>query len=282
MSGRLIVASSIAEARAAREAGAAYIAGGSWVMRAPVRGETVSGDHVALTRVGELSRIDISGDRLTIGAAVTHDAIAGTLAGMPEFGGLAAAAGKSANPAIRRVATLGGNLCTIGFAAADLVPALLALDAEVTFVATNGLQQMPVERFLAQRHALLPDALVTAVHLRRAPRLSGHARLPMRKAGGDYPIAIVSVSLGSGNGERHVSLAVGSVEPTARRWTCLEAALDALSVLSPEAGAEAARAFLGDFAPRNGIEAPGWYRVEVLPVLVRRALALAMPGEESD
>lgn len=245
-------------------------------MRAPLRGEALSGDHVALLRVEELSRIDVSGDVLTIGAAVTHDGIAAALAGIAEFSALAMAATKSANPAIRRVATLGGNLCTTGFAAADLVPALLALDAEVTFVARNGWQQISVERFLAQRHALLPEALVTAVSLRRAARTSAHARLPLRKAGGDYPVAIVSVSLGARHGERRTRVAVGAVEEVARRWTQLEAAIDALPVVDPEAGARAARALLADFQPRNGPEAPGWYRLEALPALMRRALGLSL------
>ena len=34
----------------------------------------------------------------------------------------------------------------------------------------------------------------------------------------------------------------------------------------------AARAHAGELTPRDGIEAPGWYRVHVLPTLLARAL----------
>ncbi len=72
-------------------------------------------------------------DRVSFGASVTHAALAKAIAGLPGLEGLAAAATGAANPAIRRVATVGGNLCALDFAAADLVPTLLALDARLNW-----------------------------------------------------------------------------------------------------------------------------------------------------
>ena len=42
--------------------------------------------------------------------------------------------------------------------------------------------------------------------------------------------------------------------------------------LDPQSAGESAEAVSTDFVGRDGIEAPGWYRVEVLPALVRRAV----------
>ena len=70
-------------------------------------------------------------------------------------------------------------------------------------------------------------------------------------------------------------MAVGSVEATARRWPELERRLAGLA-LDPDTAAAAAEAELGAFTGRDGVEAPGWYRVQVLPTLVRRAVHAAL------
>jgi aerobic carbon-monoxide dehydrogenase medium subunit len=100
-------------------------------------------------------------------------------------------------------------------------------------------------------------------------RLSAHARLPLRKAG-DYPVAIVSVSLErmEDGRARSARVALGSVEPVAQRWPTLEQALEGRPI-DPDAAADLARERTRDFAGRDGVEAPGWYRTQVLPSLVR-------------
>lgn len=268
---RLILAATVDEAQAALARGARLLAGGTWLMRAPLRGAGLQGDFVAISRIAGLDRISDAAGVVTIGAMASHDAIAQAFAGDAQLSGLAMAAGKAANPAVRRTATLGGNLCATGFAAADLPPALLALDAQVELAGPSGAVTLPVADFLARRDALLTDHLLTALHLTRgATQRSGHARLPMRKAG-DYPAAIVSLAFGP-DGAR---VAVGAVEDTARRWSALEAALGAMPDPSPAAAEAAARAHLDGFDPRDGLDAPGWYRLSVLPALVRRAVAAA-------
>ncbi len=109
--------------------------------------------------------------------------------------------------------------------------------------------------------------------VRRDVVASAHIRLPLRKAG-DYPVAIVSVARAADGGTR---IAVGSVEPVARRWTALEAAL-AGQAFTPEV-AQALAEKTNDFIGRDGVEAEGWYRREVLPALVRRAFAALQKGD---
>lgn len=262
----------VAEAVAARGAGAAVLAGGTWMMRDPRRGVDLPERIVALSRIAELQEVGVLEDRVSIGASVTHAALAKAIAGLPGLEGLAAAATGAANPAIRRVATLGGNLCALDFAAADLVPALLALDADVELALPDGPRMLALSDFLNERAALLKTALLTRVIIRRDVVASAHARLPLRKAG-DYPVAIVSIARATDGGTR---IAVGSVEPVARRWTALEAALAGQAFTPEEAQALAEKT--NDFIGRDGIEAEGWYRREVLPALVRRAFAVLQKG----
>jgi carbon-monoxide dehydrogenase medium subunit len=252
---------------------AAPFAGGTWIMRAPIRHEPLKSRYVAIGKIPELHAIKVDADVVEVGAAVTHAALAASLADLPEFDVLTTAAGRSANPAIRTMATVGGNLATAAFAAADCVPALLCLDAEVEIASRAGRERTSLEQFLTMRSTLAPGRLLQRIIVPRRGRKTVHVRLPLRQAG-DYPTAIVSlaVSLDDAGHVQTACVAVGSVEPVARRWHRLEAAL-AGRPLNAARAAEAAAALADEFTGRDGADVPGWYRVRVLSGLVRRAVA---------
>ncbi len=276
---KLFMAGTVADAVAAlaeRGADSAPFAGGTWIMRAPIRGEAQASSYVGIGRIPELHRVDITEQDIRIGACVTHARLVAALAAVDLCNGLKAAAGGAANPAIRQMATVGGNLSAWAFPASDLPPALLCLDASVELRTTYGQERLSIDRFLEVRRRLEPGALVTGVMIPRSPLRTGHARLPLRKAG-DYPVAIVSVAavLGSDGRVEDIRVAVGSVEPTARRWPQLEAQLRGRP-LDPVTARDLAETCVGDFTGRESVEAPGWYRVQVLPALVRRAIEAAV------
>lgn len=248
----------------------AVLAGGTWIMRAPLRHEPLAHAYVAIARIPELHLIEIGETFVKIGGGVTHAQLARHLQAVPELRGLVTAASDSANPAVRQAATVGGNLCTVGFSAADLVPALLCLDGEVELETLQGRQRMGLAAFLKVRDNLQPAYLLLHVLIRRRFAISAHARLPLRKAG-DYPVAIASVSV-----ERRpdgaigaAAIGIGSVEVAPRRWARLEEAIMGLS-LDPILIHERALTLAGELTGREGPEVPGWYRVQVLPTLVRR------------
>jgi carbon-monoxide dehydrogenase medium subunit len=272
---RLHIARSLSEAVAAlaeRGPSGAPLAGATWIMRAPLREERRELSYVAISKIEELQRIDIADSQMSVGACVTHAELAHALAPLPECRALAQAAARSANPSIRGIATVGGNLCACGFAAADLVPALICLEAEVELVRPHGSERLALERFLNVRAKLEPGSVVRRVIIPRNAGRSAHARLPLRKAG-DYPVAIVSMTatLGPRGVVNKARVAVGSVESVARRWRRLETDLIGRP-LDPNSAAEKAELYCEDFQGRDGVEAPGWYRVKVLPTLVRRAV----------
>jgi aerobic carbon-monoxide dehydrogenase medium subunit len=273
--GRLYVARTLNDAVAAlaeRGADAAPLAGATWIMRAPLRRERQKPLYVAISKIDSLRAMTVNEREVGIGACVTHAELAGQLVALPDCSALATAAVSAANPAIREMATIGGNLCAENFAAADLVPALLCLDAEVEIEARGGRERVAVSRFLDLRASRTPDQIVRRIIVPRAQRRSAHVRLPLRKAG-DYPVAIVSVAvtLNARGSIDAVAVAVGSVESVARRWRELEADLVG-HPLDPARAAEKAESHCAVLHPRNGVEAPAWYRLKVLPSLVRRAV----------
>ncbi len=247
------------------------VAGATWVMRAPIRRERSDRCFVSLARIAELREIAIDENRLSLGCLVTHEGLAKALGGIGDLQGLAQAAANSANPAIRRAATIGGNICTVDFAAADLLPALLALDAAVETQDRTGTSISPLEDFVATRGKGPSSALVTRVIVPRSDRRSVHTRLTLRKAG-DYPVANFSASIGLDRNGRieKARIAVGAVEKSARRWTAFESAIVGKDP-DPAEMKSLSRSCAAEFSGRDGTDAPGWYRLRVLPSLVGRA-----------
>jgi carbon-monoxide dehydrogenase medium subunit len=258
---------------AAADGDAVAVAGATWVMRAPLRHERQSSRFVALDRIADFGRVETTDAALSIGPLATHDTLAHSLPQTGDLRVLREAAGRSANPGIRRVATIGGNIATAAFAASDFAPALLSLDARVEVADRIGPYELAVEDFLASRSAFSRPWLITRIVVPTTVRLSAHERLPMRQAG-DYPCAIASVSIAIDPAGLigDIRVGVGAVEPVARRWHGLEKALAGYPPM-PEIAEQAARDLIGDFTGRDAVDAPGWYRTSVLPVLLRRAFA---------
>lgn len=251
---------------------AVAVAGATWVMRAPIRHERQADCFVSLARIDGFGRLDVADDAISIGPLATHDRLARSLPVSSDLRALRQAAGNSANPGIRRVATIAGNLCATSFAAADLAPALLCLDATVEISEAGGPTAVAIQDFLARRMTLDRPWLVSGIAVPRHRGFSAHERLTMRRAG-DYPCAILSMALvlDDAGRIRNPRIAVGAVETVARRWHALERAIEGEPPASARAEV-AARDLASDFTGRDAVDAPGWYRLSVLPVLVRRAV----------
>ncbi|MDX6684014.1 MAG: aerobic carbon-monoxide dehydrogenase medium subunit [Baekduia sp.] len=250
----------------------ALLAGGTWIMRGPARRNALAPIYLALDGIDELGGIDAGDETVSVGAMVTHREL-GAFAGAPALQGLVEAAARSAFPAVRSVATVAGNIAAQGFAEADLVPALLAADARVELVSPAGATSEGLEEYLRTRGDRPAGELIARVTV-PAPvgRRSGFERLTIR-GGGEYAVASVAVSLTLEAGVvTDARVAVGSVEPVARLCPAAAAALvgGPLDAAAAErAGREAAEECTG----RDGLDAPGWYRLTVLPALLRGAVA---------
>lgn len=257
----------VAELARLGDAGAP-LAGCTWIMRAPSRGERLRSTYVSLQDVG-LDTIE-PGDPTRLGARATHAQLAGLDAGSGPLGALAEAARRSANRAIRNSATLAGNVCAHPFAASDLVPALLAADASVEVLSPAGGSTVALADYLASRGSRPAGELVTAlVAPAPAGRRSWYERLTVRGSS-EYPIVgvAVSVDLAADGTVQAARVAVGAVEDVPRRVAEAEAALVGQAPTA-EAGTAAGEAAAAVLAGRDAADAPGWYRLAVLPALCR-------------
>lgn len=259
----------------------APLAGATWVMRAHLRSERLKAHYVALDRIQELRRIEW-GDPVVLGALATHTEVGALTDGSGPLGALAEAARRSAFPAVRNVATIGGNVCAQGFPEADLVPALLASEAELDLVSVEGARVVELSAYLAAGAARPHGELLCRVRVPApAGRRSWYERLTVR-AGGEYAVAsaAVSVDLDAAGTTVAARVAFGSVAETPRRSSAAEAVLVGRR-LDEATGAEAGRAAAGELEARDGLGAPAQYRLAVLPSLVRRAVARVAEPEAS-
>ena len=252
---------------------AKILVGGTWVMRAPIRDEYEDKIFVSLKNISSLYKCEIKNNHISLGALMTHQHIAEKLSNIDELQCLKQAVLASANPAIRGMATIGGNICTSDFLASDLVPALIASDAKILFQSCESKNQMPIEQYLKTRTKRQKDEILTSIQIPRGDFRSAHVRLLMRKAG-EYPIANLSIrySIDETGSVQEARIVVGAVESTVRRWIKLENALNNKK-LSNLNMLEIAKGNLDEFIGRDGPDAPGWYRTRVLPRLLFDAFA---------
>jgi carbon-monoxide dehydrogenase medium subunit len=250
-----------------------FVAGGTWVLRSAHRGEELAPQYVSLARVGELAGIAVQDDCVSIGALTTHAQLA---ASAHLTGALAQAAAASGFPGVRSVATLGGNLAARGFSEADLVPALLALEARLELATSSGRHEVAVAEYLAERPT---DLIVRVLVPRRARQVSAYLRLTVR-GGGEYAVASVAVSavLDDAGRVEDARVALGAVESVAR-VSPVAAVARIGRPIERTTGRAAGEKLALDCRPRDGDDAPGWYRRSVLPALAERVVA-AMTAEE--
>ncbi|MEQ1955663.1 FAD binding domain-containing protein [Mesorhizobium yinganensis] len=254
---------SVNDAGAALKAGGArYIGGGTLVVRAANEGDVSLSTFVRSTDPA-LSAISVEGDRATIGASVTMAAIARH----PALASISAAARAVGGPAIRNMATVGGNL----FAPApygDFAVALLALDAEVL----EGDQATPIEAFIKGRDA---DAgrIVGAVRFDvPEPKKFRFAKVARVKPKGVSVLSIAAMFDEAADGSiRDARIALGCMADRPIRALAAEKALIGRTRTADGIAPALAAATQGT-APITDAIASAWYRAEVLPVHLGRLL----------
>jgi len=127
---------------------------------------------------------------------------------LPAFAQAIAAVG---SPALRRQATVGGNLGRAA-PASDLTPVLLALDAEVELVGPTGVRRLLLDRFLrgSRDTALGHEELIRSVRIPETRPSSAYLWQRVRPANDISQIG-VTVAYSPGDGRWRLSL--GGVPP---------------------------------------------------------------------
>lgn len=191
------------------------------------------------------------------------------------FDGLKAAAREIGGIQIQNRGTVAGNLCNAS-PAADSVPPLLTLDAEVELVSQAGTRRMPLASFIVGNRKTLrkPGEILSQILI---PRVLENAASTFLKLGARrylvISIAMVAVVLEKDSKERirQARVSVGSCSAVAMRLAELERTLIGAPA-SVGIGALAKTDHLHRLSPIADIRATAEYRQDAALKLVQRAI----------
>jgi len=251
-----------AAALVAGKDGARFLGGGTFLVRAVTAGHGTIRTVVLNDGLG-LEGID-AGETVTIGSAATMTDVART----PGLDFLAPVARSIGGPAVRNMATVGGNLFAWS-PYGDFAVALLALGATVSRVTPDGETVVDLGAFLAGG----PAGVVRSVQFARpAEGAFRYLKVTRKHPHGASVLAIAALLPVVDGRFAGVRVAYGAMARRPIRTGAVEAALEGRAP-GPEAVAAAVAVAAEGTAPEDDPQASAWYRREVLPVHLGRLLS---------
>ena len=229
---------------------------------------------VDVSGISEIKGIVIESEHIRIGGLTTWSQI--IAAPLPRsFDALKSAAREIGAIQIQNRATIAGNLCNAS-PAADSVPPLLALDAEVELVSATGSRRISLSDFIVGNRKTLrrPDEVLTSVIV---PRGLDDAASAFLKLGARrylvISIAMVAAIVKSdeSGSVMEARIAVGSCSAKAKRLTALENALVGAPARAG-LGSAVSHQHLSPLSPIDDVRATAGYRNDAALTLVGRAL----------
>ena len=183
-----------------------------------------------------------------------------------------------ADPVVRTLATIGGNLAH-GDPANDHPAAMLALEAEIVAVGPTGTRRVPVAGFFTGplTTALGPGEILTEIRVPLPPRRSGGAYLKLERKVGDYATAAVAVQLTLADDGTcaHAGIGLTNVGATPIKARRAEGLLRGRRV-DDAAIREAARAAADESDPAEDLRGSVAYKKDLVRVLTARAIRRAL------
>ena len=235
---------------------------------------------VSLDRLGALTGIENDGQRITIGSRTTVSDLLRSKEIARHAPSLLQASKVFAGHMVRNTATVGGNIAC-GSPAADLVPPLMSLDADVELTSTAGVRTVALDEYFLgyKRDVRRADELITRISWPCLPSSAINSFYKLARRKGDaITITGVAVTLVVTDGRcAMVRIALGAVSPVVLRAKAAEAKLEG-ETLSPELIAAAAQHAVEECSPIDDVRASAEYRRLTVESLTRRLLIQAWDG----
>ena len=232
---------------------------------------------VGLGEVDELLGMAFGPERIAIGGRTTVSDLLRSPEIAREAPSLIEAARLFGGLMVRNTGTVAGNIAS-GSPAADLVPPLLTLDAELTLASTSGTRTLALDDYYLgyKQDARRPDELITRISWPRLPENSANTFYKLARRKGDaITVTGVAVTLSAEGGRcTRARIALASVAPIVRRVKEAEAVLEG-EALTPALIDEAAAAAADTCTPIDDIRASAGYRRHTVQALTRRLVTQA-------
>lgn len=184
---------------------------------------------VFVNKLKELREIKLEEDYLMIGSACTFNELAESDK-VPAY--LKEVSLNIASPAIRNIATIGGNICNAS-PAADILPPLYAVRAEVVLESIDGSRRLPIEKFILGpgKTAMGQEEILREVVV-PVKKYSSYfyKKVGTRKSTALSKLSFFGLINMQGDTIEHIGIAIGAVAPTVVVSRELESSIKGLNI----------------------------------------------------
>ncbi len=232
---------------------------------------------IDLNKVEGLSYIREEADALAIGAMTRESDLEEADLIQEKYPMLADAARVIADPVVRHMATVGGNIAHAD-PANDHPAVMLALGARVVAAGPGGRRVIPIDDFFTGlfENALADNEILTEIRIPKPAANSSGAYVKMERKVGDSAISAAAVQLTvEGNVCTGARIGLTNVSPVPMRATAAEQALIGRA-LDESAIAAAGAAAAAECDPSPDLRGSVAYKRDITRVMVKRAVQRAL------
>jgi carbon-monoxide dehydrogenase medium subunit len=234
---------------------------------------------ISLQNLKELDFVQKQNSRVRIGALARHADLAANQLLMRHFPILCQAVGLIGSWQIRNVGTIGGNICNAS-PAADSVPPLMVLNAQLTLVSKAVEKKIPIHSFFTGpgETTMEPGQILKEIEFEVPKQRSAGCYLKLRRRKAvDISLAGVAFQAEIASDETtlaKVAIALGGVAPTPIRVPEAEAILTGLSLAEAIAKIPDCANLAADAArPIDDVRATASYRRTIIRVFSQQCAA---------
>jgi len=232
---------------------------------------------IDINRISGLSYIKEEGGFLKIGGLTREAELESSAVIRAKYPILLDTAHVIADPQVRNLATVAGNLAH-GDPANDHPATMLALGAQVVATGAGGERIIPIEEFFLSLFstALQPEEILTEIRVPAPPARSGGAYFKLERKVGDFATAAVAaqVTVDANGAAQKVGIALTNVGPTPIKAKKAEDFLRGKKL--DEANIRhAAQLAADDAQPSSDLRGPAEYKKGLVKELAKRALSRA-------
>jgi CO/xanthine dehydrogenase FAD-binding subunit len=230
---------------------------------------------VNIDSLPNLRQIKIDEDYISIGTLVNHAEIASSKLIWAKVSFLSKAASMIGSPQIRNRGTIGGNLINAS-PAADTVPVMIALDADVILQSLTGSRKLPVRELFLKPYetCIRHDEILTEIKFKCLPEGSKTSFLKIGRRNA-LVIARLNIAVSLKTDEKgiikDIRIAPGSVMPIPCRAIEAEKLLIG-QTLNEEIINRASKKVADTMVEKSGIRASTIYKKPVIEAITRRAI----------
>lgn len=232
---------------------------------------------VDISRIEEMDYVREDENLLRIGALTTVAELASSTTINKRYPLIKEAAEQIADPQVRNMGTVGGNI-SHGDPANDLPSVMLALNATFMVQGKSGNREIKSEDFFLDSltTALKPGEVLYEIRIPTPVKREGGAYIKHKKVSGDFSVAAVAsrMVLDEGGKITDVSVALTAVGPTAIKSGRVSALLSGRK-LSEDLAADVAKEIAEESDPVVDLYGTTEYKKKVLRFVVKEALMAA-------